>query len=127
MALVEQRDGLAPLRREVTVRDCMFWPDPSQKHVKTQDTLQTLFVLPSKGALGKPSTRNFNLPEGTTCYGAPVVDDGCHVVDALRGWPNRAPTFDPEMEVVLADVMQETKLEEEARKRKKKKASKSKH
>ena len=127
MTLVQQKPREVGVLRacDVKVRDCMYWPDPSQRKVKASDAQRSVFVLPQKGALGKPSTRHFNLPEVGTCFGAPAIDDGCHVVDAMRGWPNYKSAVDVGNDTIIDDVIMETKLEEEAKKRKKKKPSKS--
>ena len=102
-----------------TVRDCMVWRDPTAKRPLQQQSQQPALVLPTKGGIGKPSLRNYALPGDGQFYGTPVVDDGNHVSDALRGWPT-APTTDDDVNILLMT----TPIEEEAKTRKTKKPSK---
>ena len=111
---------ISEFKYDGTVRDCMVWPDPSATKRKGRKAAapppKPLHVLPTKGALGKPTTRGYELPQDIAFYGAPAVDDGCHVSDALRGWPN-SHVVKEENDI---DIFAATPIEVEAKKRKKK-------
>ena len=51
MTLVQQKPREVGVLRacDVKVRDCMYWPDPSQRKVKASDAQRSVFVLPQKG------------------------------------------------------------------------------
>lgn len=92
---------------DVHVKDCLVWPDPSQKKAHAQNK-QTTYVPIKRGDLGRPADRGYNLEQPPPQKSSPLDDD--HVIDALRGWPNSKAAQTQNENIIFQD----TALENEA-------------